>query len=77
MKIKNPSVLSFKKRELELKLEIKPICSGHELAIKECEGCKEKAQLETRKLMDDIWKRYPMAEVSRVNFDSNTVVFEL
>jgi hypothetical protein len=77
MKTKNSNILSLRNRELEVRLEVKPICTSHDLEIRDCESCKEKAQIETRKLMDDIWKRYPMAEVSRVNFDSNSVVFEL
>ena len=69
--------ITSKTKELEISLEVKSICKKNSNEIIKCEDCKEKAEEETRKLMDDIWKRYPMAEVSRVNFESNSVVFEL
>lgn len=77
MKAKNTQLFTLRNKELEISLEVKPICASHDIAIRECEDCREKAHQETRKLMDDIWKRYPMAEVARANFDSNNIVFEL
>jgi hypothetical protein len=77
MKVKNQNLISLKNKELEVRLEVKPICSGQEEAINDFENCKERAKQETRRLMDDIWKRYPTAQISKANFDSNSVVFEL
>jgi len=77
MKSRQQCKLISRTKELEISLEVKPICKKDATEIMETEICKEKAQQETRRIMDDIWKRYPMAEVSRVNFDSNRVVFEL
>jgi hypothetical protein len=71
---KNTFNLGSKTKELEITLEVKPLSRKHS---EEIEGCNEKAQQETRKIMDDIWKRYPLAEVSRANFESNSIVFEL
>ena len=76
MKNKKSKTIS-KAKELEISLVVKPICKRENNGAIELETCKERAQQETRKLMDDIWKRYPMAQVSKANFDSNNVVFEL
>jgi hypothetical protein len=72
---KNISKIISNEKKLEISLIVKSICREKEKNT--CEECKETAEKETRKLMDDIWSRYPMAEVSRLNFENNSVVFEL
>ena len=41
------------------------------------EEAREQAATEIRKLMDDIWNRYPKAEVVKSDFNSSNIVFEV
>lgn len=41
------------------------------------EEAREEATAEIRKLMDDIWNRYPKAEVVKSDFDYSNIVFEV
>lgn len=73
----NKKISKFNRAKLlEISVVVRPICPRKENK-QECEECDEKAKQETRKIMDDIWNRYPLAEVSKANFDNNNIVFEL
>jgi hypothetical protein len=41
------------------------------------EEARDKATTEIRKLMDDIWNRYPNAEVVKSDFNSSNIIFEI
>ncbi len=67
----------LKAKQIQIDLKVSPVCKDSFENKTDCEDCIEKAKQETRKIMDDIWSRYPNAEISRANLETNNVVFEL
>ena len=67
----------LREKQIQIDLKVSPVCQNSFENQADSEECIEKAKEETRKIMDDIWSRYPMAEISRANLETNSVVFEL
>ena len=63
-------------KSIEISLSVKSIVQESTEEFDKDEA-REKATTEIRKLMDDIWNRYPKAEVVRSNFDASNIVFEV
>jgi hypothetical protein len=59
-----------------MKLKLSPITIQLRVVSKD-KSDKETAKQETRKIMDDIWARYPRAQVAKSEFEKGKVIFDV
>jgi hypothetical protein len=62
-------------KSIEISLSVRSVAIEEQEIDRE--EAREQATAEIRKLMDDIWNRYPKAEVVKSDFNRSNIIFEV